>query len=146
MKNTLTFLNATSSGKSFFYRSLHSMQMNIYNNNTVNANPGYQYVSFYRNMVDTYYQSFSTLRSFATYWTSIMMENICNGTAKINFACDTLTSENGAMALITELILVTLAQTYSTDFSNSYYNYYRIFGALHDSMTVQVLGAFSDKV
>ena len=75
-----------------------------------------------------------------------MMENICNGTSKIDFACLNPTSDNGAMALITELVLTTVAQTYKTDYSTYYYNYYRIFGALHESMTVEVLNAFTGKV
>lgn len=58
MQDTLSFLNSTSSGKSFFYHSLHSIQLNVFNGSQ-NPTPAYYYITFYRNMINTYYMSFS---------------------------------------------------------------------------------------
>lgn len=144
-KNKLSFLNTTSGGKGYFYSNLQSIQMNVYNGSQ-NPTPAFQYVAYYKSMMDTYYDSFSAILEFTSYWVNLMMDNICSGSVIIQYACLSPSSTKGGMALITELVLTTTNPGYTKDFTDYYYNLYRIFGGMHFDLGNHAYKIFQSEV
>ena len=133
-KNTLPFVNSTSGGRSFYYRNLYKLQLNIYNTSLIPRDPGDDFVTYSKRMTDIYYDSFYSVNEFTHYWIGVLLGDICSGQVKVKFACLSPGSKNGGTSMITQLVLMTQVLIYTTDFSEIYYNTYKIVGEVHRSM------------
>lgn len=87
-----------------------------------------------------HYETFGQIPSFHQKFTSVFMEDICDGEVKITGACDLpLLSRNGTLLIFTDITVRTEKSDFSEDFTNDYYVAFSIISAAHKYLTMLVL-------
>lgn len=108
MYDSIPYVALTSQADNTFYGGIGIVQTAILNKGTDQGGLTNGYLEYYRKYFDVHYETFGQIPSFHRAFTSIFMEDICDGDIKIAGACDLpLLSKNGTLLIFTDITVRT---------------------------------------
>jgi hypothetical protein len=140
MYDSIPYVALTSKADNTFYGGIGQVQNAILNKGSPQGGLTNSYLEYYREYFDVHYETFGQIPAFHKAFTSVFMEDICDGEVKVSNACDLpLLSKNGTLLIFTDITVRTEKSDFQQDFTNDYYVAFSVISAAHKYLSMLIL-------
>jgi hypothetical protein len=140
MYDSVPYVALTSKADNTFYGGIGQVQNAILNKGSPQGGLTNSYLEYYREYFDVHYETFGQIPAFHKAFTSVFMEDICDGEVKVSNACDLpLLSKNGTLLIFTDITVRTEKSDFQQDFTNDYYVAFSVISAAHKYLSMLIL-------